>query len=696
MFRKVYDLLSQEISGENTRNMAADIWRHDRTCSFDEYYKSARYCVGKLKEAGASEVEIVSFPATGKARYGAYRLQRAWDCADGELSIVAPESAARRICSYRDDPWCLAQGSTPTPTGGVEAPVAVIEGGDNERHYRGVDVKGKIILTNAAPRGVNELAKKKGAVGIVTDNMATNPVVRPTPMDLPDARLWLTMRPEGKLFAFVLTPREGQEMRKLIQDEEKKGNEVRLRAWVDARVYDGRHEMVSASLKGRRADQEIALVAHLYEPGCNDNASGAAVLLEVMRGLRALIRAKKLPRPCRTIRVWLTHEFQSLQALCYERPEEMDRVVTALNVDMVGEDQCRCGGSALMYQDGPDALPSFINHFTEALMEYFRSRFFTHGNEKSAERYFATSHTGFWGNDNFISDPSIGIPSVAFIQWPDKFYHTNMDTDENVDAESIGRVAMLAGTWAYLLASARQPEVMEFAEIVADRADDYLSATVDKALADARSMLEERPQEASAKKPGKATKAKKEPTAEEKLVDAATDLRDKMGYVRDRELKALESVTELLTEAEARRSAERLSQVRAEIDAAADLWQQRASRRLASLAKQHKLPAPEPKPEKRLTPTEKKAAQMIPYRKMRGIVNNAELPKKAREAIEKASKRGLPKRILFWVDGERSLLDICRLTRLEGEGTPIEPARAIRWAEAMKTAAVLGIKRRKI
>ncbi|GAG76079.1 unnamed protein product, partial [marine sediment metagenome] len=181
---------------------------------------------------------------------------------------------------------------------------------------------------------------------------------------------------------------------------------------------------------------------------------------------------------------------------------------------------------------------------------------------------------------------------------------------------------------------------------------------------------------------------KKEPTLEDKLVDAATDLRDKMDYVRDRELTALDSVTELLTEAEARRSAERLSQVRAEVDAAADLWQQRASRRLASLARRHKLAAPEPKPKKRLTPTEKKAAQVVPYRKLRGIVNNAELPKRAREEIEKASKGGLPQLILFWVNGERSLLEICRLTRLEGRGATLEPARAIRWAEAMKRAGV--------
>ncbi|HUS81068.1 MAG TPA: hypothetical protein VM283_07350, partial [Armatimonadota bacterium] len=73
MFRKVYELLAGEVSGERTRKMTADIWRHDRTVCFSEHYRSARYCVDHLKQAGARDVEIISFPATGKAKFGAFR-----------------------------------------------------------------------------------------------------------------------------------------------------------------------------------------------------------------------------------------------------------------------------------------------------------------------------------------------------------------------------------------------------------------------------------------------------------------------------------------------------------------------------------------------------------------------------------------------------------------------------------------------
>ncbi|MCD6359874.1 MAG: M28 family peptidase, partial [Armatimonadetes bacterium] len=680
MFRKDYDLLATEVSGDNARRMCNDIWRWDRTSSFAEHYKSARYCVDRLKEAGARDVEIITFPATGRAVYGAYRLQRAWDGHDAELHIVQPEASAKRLCSYRDDPYCLAQGSTPTPRGGIEARVIVIDGGAAAKDYRGKDVKGKFILTNSAPRSVMEMAKKRGAVGIITDHMPTNPAVRPTPMDVPDARVWMVMRPTGKLPAFVLTPRQGQELRRLIEERRRKGG-VTLRAWVDARPYDGRHEMVTACIPGFDRTKEVALVAHLYEPGANDNASGAAVLLETVRVLNRLIRSGELPRPRRTIRLWFTHEFQSLMALVHERPDEVERVIACANVDQIGENQ-GASGASLMYQDGPDALPSFLNHYTHALMEYFDSRPYTWGNESSTETRMGIVNTRFWMNDNFISDPSVGIPSVAFIAWPDKYYHTDHDTIERVDPVSLEKVATLAATWIYLLARAGETEAMEIAEMVVEHADRFMGRNIGRRLDAVRAELDKLSAEDLPKKgPGL-------------LADAAADLPERVEYLRAREVGALESVTDLLTEAQAKRRAAALAELRAEIEAAADRWSARGSRRLAILAREFDLPVPDAPADKPLTAAERRAAAIVPYRRKRGIVQTNELPKKAQEALNRASKGGVPRLMLYWVNGERSLLDIVRATKIEGDGPPIDAARAIKWAEAMKAGGVIGFRRR--
>jgi len=680
MFRKVYELLAREVSGERTRKLTADIWRHDRTVCFSEHYRSARYCADHLKRAGARDIEIISFPATGKAKFGAFRVQRAWDCTDAELHITAPDGDAERLCSWREDPYCLCQGSPATPAGGIEAAVVVIDGGAAEKDYRGKQVKGRIILTSGSPRGIQDLAKKQGAVGIITDTMPTNPAVRPTPMDVPDARIWQVLRPVGKLPAFVLTPRQGQRLRKLIASH-RKDDGVRLRMWVDSRPFDGRSEMVSARIRGTRPDDEIALIAHLYEPGANDNASGAAVLLEVIGALNRLISDGRLKRPRRSIRVWLTHEFQSLQALVHERPEEIERAIAAANVDQVGENQ-GASGASLMYQDGPDALPSYLNHYTHALMDYFGARPYTWGNVTSTEVQMATVNTPFWMNDNFISDPSVGVPSVAFIAWPDRYYHTSEDTIDRVDPQSLARVAALVGTWAYVLAAAGETEALQIAEMVAERSDRSIARAIEKRLDAMRADLE---------KPAEA--ADDQPDAARKLADAAADLRERVAYLRRRELGALDSVADLLTDAQRTRNAAALADLRGDIETTVERWQTRCARRLALLARELGLPVPEPPADQPLTAAERKAAAIVPYRKLRGMVQTGELPKKAREAINKASKGGVPRLMLFWVDGERSLLDICRATKIEGDGSPIDPARAIRWAEAMKAGGVIGFRR---
>ncbi len=678
-------LLIAEISGENTRNLAEDIWRFDRTSSFDDYARSAEYCREAFVQAGADEAEIITFPATGKAKYGAFRLPQAWDGFSGELHLVAPIEQAGRLLSYRDNPYVLCRGSRATAPEGIEAEVVVLEGGSREADYKRVDVSGKIVLTSQAPGSAHKLAAKHGAVGILTDFMPTNPVTRPTPMDLPDAHLWLTLPTETKLFAFVLSPREGQRMRDMVAQQRKKKQAVKVRATVDARTYDGQFDLVSAAITGSEPEHEVALIAHLHEPGANDNASGTAVCIEVVRALNALMQSGKLPRPRRTIRVWFGHEFTSLQALAYDQPEALKRVIAAANVDFVGQNQALCG-SHLMYQTGPDSLPSFINHVMIELVDRFRHTYHTWGADSSSEPYFATLQTPFWLNDNFISDPSIGVPSVAFIQWPDRFYHTDHDTPDKLDNHSLARVAALVGWYIYLLADARLPEALQFADIVADRSSDQLRDAVEKQL-DAISVQARKASEGAAEEDTKASDSAADFAAE------WAELHQKIDYLLKRELGALDSLSVLLTKDEQAQAADYLVQARAQIEQAAQRWHERTDRRMEALAVEFGLDVSEAAADKPLTAIEKKAAAMVPYRKKRGLVSTAELPQKAQDALKKATKDGAPRLILYWVDGKRSLLDICRLTRLEGDGKPIAPARAIAWAEAMEQGGVIGLRK---
>lgn len=678
MFRKMLEEFGRELSGENARNMAGDIWRWDRTCSFSEYYKSARYCCDRLREAGCAEVKIIHFPADGKTTYGHLTIQKAWDCANADLAVVDPPEQGGRLVSYRDEPYSLAQGSPPTPRGGIEAEVVTVDGAGNPKSWKGINARGKIVLIGDAPRGVQEIAVKKGAVGLVTDSMGTNPIVRPTPMDLADAYCWHTLRPSGKCFAFVLSPRQGKALRDLVRARERQKKAVRLRARVESRLYNGRSEMVSAVVPGReRGTQEVALVAHLYEPGANDNASGVALSIEIVRALNRLIKEGRLPRPRRRIRVLLTHEFQSLNAYAISRKAETDRIIAAVNLDFVGQDQDLCK-SVLTYQVNPESLPSFIDHYMVEILKHLQRRFYGPRNP-NGPAYFKTQLEPFWRNDNIISDPSIGIPSIAFINWPDKFYHTSMDTEDKMHPPSLKRVGELAAAWAYGIADAGPSEAMWLAECVAVRGGERLANGIETVIEETRKKRNEKP------KMPKADMAQ--------LYGAASDSMEKhLSYLAEIERKALRSVETLVSGRDAEKLRGRLRELEGEMRVAADFWRRSGARRIVWMAGRDGV-QPSPMPTTKPSPAERRAARMVPRRKIRGMLFDEKLPKPIQKQLGKLRSQGMPQLPDYWVDGKRTLLDICRMTEQERRGGATDVKRMIRWARLMEKAGVLEITR---
>ena len=58
---------------------------------------------------------------------------------------------------------------------------------------------------------------------------------------------------------------------------------------------------IEARIDGARPHGAIVYVAHVDEPGANDNGSGVAALAEMARAMRAGIEDGSLPRPTRPI-----------------------------------------------------------------------------------------------------------------------------------------------------------------------------------------------------------------------------------------------------------------------------------------------------------------------------------------------------------------------------------------------------------
>jgi hypothetical protein len=352
-----------------------------------------------------------------------------------------------------------------------EVEVVAVDKGDKPEEYEGLDVAGKIVLARGNLYRVYDLAVlRRGAVGILFDGMMEVEPARPA-WALPDAiqytSFWWSTEAR-KCFGFALSPREGERLRRLISKRRENGEgPVRVRAHVDARLYDGAIEVVSALIPGQdrlgdgaEGDEEVVLVGHLCHPrpSCNDNGSGAAAALEVARALHSLIAAGKLAQPHRTLRFLWVPEMTGTYAFLASNEHKIPHTIAGLNLDMVGEDQTQCSSSFLV-ECPPDALPSFAADLLVCLREMLlpEAKTYTQLGGYPLFRYGITPFSG--GSDHYIfSDPSVGVPMPMIIQWPDKFYHTTADTLDKVDPGMLGKVCVLAAAYVYWLAEAGEAE----------------------------------------------------------------------------------------------------------------------------------------------------------------------------------------------------------------------------------------------
>ncbi len=229
-----------------------------------------------------------------------------------------------------------------------------------------------------------------------------------------------------------------------------------VRALVRSQFADGTIEAVTAEIAGE-TDEQVLIMGHLCHPApmANDNASGAAAVMEAARALNALIAAGQLPRPRRGIRFLWVPEMTGTYAYLAGHEHELARFVAGLNLDMVGEDQDQTGSSWLLVRTS-DALPSFAAPLLEAIREgYFgEAHSFSGQGDFPMFRHAVVPYSN--GSDHYIlGDPSVGIAAPLLIQWPDRFYHTTADTLEKVSPQSLQR-ATAAGRHLRLFCGQRR------------------------------------------------------------------------------------------------------------------------------------------------------------------------------------------------------------------------------------------------
>jgi len=451
------DEIIGEASGETAFNTIMETGGYNKNRLSEEYagtFYESQYIYDQLKLYGLAGVELVRYPGG-----------TVWDGIKGELWEVKPNR--QKLASYHDMTAMLASGSQ---SADVTAELIWV-GSGTMRDLQGLDVAGKIVVTDGNPASVHSMAcLKMGAEGVVAISTSREHF---DPIQIPWRGIYRRRRgqeegPQAK-FAFYLPAREGAFLKERLLRRQK----ILVHAQVEAKMEPYELQNVVCHIPGIDPEAgEIIFSAHLFEgyikQGANDNKSGSAGILEVARVLHTLIEEGRLPKPRRTIRFLWGPEFSGTGPWVKANKELMAKTLCNINMDMVGE-WLSLNKSYFCLMRTSYGNPHYINDVMENYYRYVgegsRERIQTRGSITMLRRIVAPTgaeeplyysiETHYGASDHEVfNDWGVQVPGIMMIVWPDRWYHTSGDRVDKSDPTQLKRVAVIGAAAAYTVASA--------------------------------------------------------------------------------------------------------------------------------------------------------------------------------------------------------------------------------------------------
>jgi hypothetical protein len=339
------------------------------------------------------------------------------------------------------------------------APSAAVEGPIVARLE---DVVPGCVLVGSEPLDERRLAaaKERGAALVVAADLASFNVDPSGRARHEHATGYRSVRHPAPLPVAQASPRT---LARLVK---KTGQIARFRAEVE--VVERPVRTVLASVVGDlRGGEEVAVVAHVQEPGACDNASGVAAALEMAEAAAGL--ARQGARPSRSLVFVFGDEMhQSRAHLAATRRQ----VVAAIAADMLGESPERTGAKALLEREPdpgawrprpPDAHTAWGSTTVEpadfgggGLAVVVRQAF--HAVAAKEPGWSFGEHPYEGGSDHVVYLQA-KVPSALVWHFPDWTYHTSLDRIEMVDAEELRRSATVVLAAALCVADARAQDL---------------------------------------------------------------------------------------------------------------------------------------------------------------------------------------------------------------------------------------------
>jgi len=475
MFHGMLAAVRGEASGERAHESVRALSRFHRVQASPGYDAASDWLAARIESYGLT-LEVETVAGDGRTRCLGHLMPEGWECTSAVASLV-DRGGAERLCDYEAEKLSLVLRSAPTRG---RYPITVVEDGTHEADYRGRDVRGKVVLTRGAVQRVHELAVvARGAAGLLSYGRRLLPPVRDHHDD-PDALAytsfwWDETSPRG--WGFVVSPRVGERLAERLAA----GAALALEVEIESRAFPTGIPLVSTRLEGD-APGEVLVLAHLCHPlpSANDNASGVAAALETARVLATLRSRGDLRLTGRSVRFLWVPEITGTCAWLARDPGRARDTVAAVNLDMVGQNQERCGSTFLL-----EHPPHFAASFAEELLFKIRAEAVDWVPSYSGPGHYSMTRMGevpfSGGSDHYVlADPATGVPCPMLIQWPDRYYHSSYDTPDKTDPASLALAVRCAATYAGFLASAGEAERRWLLEAVGRGARRRLLAAVDE------------------------------------------------------------------------------------------------------------------------------------------------------------------------------------------------------------------------
>jgi aminoglycoside 3-N-acetyltransferase len=639
---KLIGLFESCLNIDRIREDAVQIHHNDRKNSFDGYLKTADFVEKEWRRSGA-DVERFDLPCDGEFSFGDCVMPRAWDVEAGMLELLDDNGDSQLVLAdYQSIPNNLIRWCRPTAPEGEELELVMISDTRDEKAWQSIKVENRLVFTHRPANEAFAKAAKFNVAGIVTD-FSTASEVYPDSIQWCNCwtqyQYWGMMLDDPEMLGFSLSPRMGKKLTDILANK----HIVQVKAKVKSRLYNGKNAVITAAIRGTEfPDEEIVFYAHAYECQMDDNAVSVAVYLELMRIWQKLIAEGKLDPPKRTIRMvtgweWLGSEYYAIHH------KGKRKWLASICHDAIASRQ-ELTGKAFELHISPffntsfaDSL--FVNLWQQLLPTYCPRL------EWQVCNWSGASTDVMW------VDPLIGNVSSVWPYMPaGPTWHKSHSKPEDIDWKLAEACSLISALWGWQIANSGVAEAADFSR----KAAAFWQQRLRVAYQDFDFRCRD-------------TVAQKENFS--MLVQSAT-------------VAGCQAIDTRILAPASRKLAEEVRRQQTEYKKSLKEIRNSGEQRLADMVKT----LPDWEAERPLDYTcdreERIAANLVPTRCFRSYFwSFKNLPSVEREeAISLASY--MDPRILFLMNGKRSLMEIIRLT--ETEGVSIECRKLLRFCQLVE------------